>query len=186
MTEHLKYPIGKPLLEDGNPVRRALWIEELARAPDLLQASVEGLTGKQLDTPYRPGGWTVRQVVHHVADSHMNAYIRCRLGLTETSPTIKTYDEAAWAMLPDYRLPVAVSLSLLAALHERWVALFRGLESAEFTKTITHPTLGEMSIDALLQWYVWHGQHHTAHVTELRRRQKWEAPAAPEPREGDA
>jgi hypothetical protein len=150
-------------------------IDVIARTPAELRAAVEGLSAKQLDTPYRPDGWTVRQVVHHVPDSHLNAYIRFKLGLTEETPTIKPYDEALWAKLPDSRdTPVETSLSLLATLHDRWVRLLRAMEPADFTRQINHPEWEKpLSLDAVLALYAWHGPHHTAHVTGLRQRMGW-------------
>jgi uncharacterized damage-inducible protein DinB len=171
----LRYPIGrlerKPLL---TPQERRAAIDAIAAAPAALRAAVKGLTDAQLDTPYRPGGWSVRQLVHHVADSHMNAYTRFRLALTEDNPTIKPYDEATWAELPDARaLPVAVSLDLLDRMHERLAYLLRATKDADFQRTLNHPENGPMTMDALLATYSWHGRHHTAHVTALRDRMKW-------------
>ncbi len=171
----LRYPIGRP---DRKPSltadeRRAA-IDALAVAPAQLRAAVAGLSDPQLDTPYRPDGWTVRQLVHHVADSHLNAYTRFRLALTEDNPTIKPYDEKGWAELPDTRaMPVAVSLDLLDRLHERLVFVLRKTPDAAFARTLTHPENGPMTVDALLGIYSWHGRHHTAHVTALRARMKW-------------
>lgn len=171
----LRYPIGRA---DRRPSltadeRRAA-IDTLAAAPAKLCTAVKGLSDSQLDTPYRPDGWTVRQLVHHVADSHMNAYTRFRLGLTEESPTIKSYDEKAWAELPDMRvMPVAVSLDLLDRLHERLVVTLRGTPAGAFARTIVHPENGPMTLDMLLGVYAWHGRHHTAHVSALRERMKW-------------
>jgi len=174
MTD-LRYPIGKARMEarpdDGE--RRRL-IDEIAEAPARLRAAVAGLTAEQLDTPYRPGGWTVRQLVHHVPDSHLNAYIRFKLALTEQEPAIKTYDEARWAELADTRaVPVEVSLDLLENLHRRWVALLRALSAADFEKTVLHPDHGVINLNQLLGIYSWHGRHHTAHVTALRERMGW-------------
>ena len=171
----LRYPIGK--LERKSSLssdeRRAA-IDAIAATPARLRTAVRDLTDSQLDTPYRPGGWTVRQLVHHVADSHMNAYTRFRLALTEDNPTIKPYDEAAWAELPDMRaMPVEVSLDLLDRLHERMVFMLRATPAAAFSRPLTHPENGPMTIDALLCTYAWHGPHHTAHVSALRERMKW-------------
>ena len=153
--------------------RRAA-IDAIAAAPAALRAAAKGLNDAQLDTPYRPGGWTVRQVVHHVADSHMNAYTRFRLALTEDNPTIKPYDEAKWADLLDARtLPIGVSLDLLDRLHDRLVHLLRATKDADFQRTLQHPEYGPMTMDTLLAIYAWHGRHHTAHVTGLRERMKW-------------
>jgi uncharacterized damage-inducible protein DinB len=175
MTD-LRYPIGK-FFYDGemSPRRRAECVDRIAAAPERLRAAVAGLTVAQLDTPYRDGGWTVRQVVHHVPDSHMNAYTRLRLALTETSPTIRPYEEARWAELPDARsAPIEISLSLLEALHHRWVALLRQLGPAEGARTFLHPEHNRLfTIDELLAMYAWHGEHHVAHITSLRRRMGW-------------
>jgi uncharacterized damage-inducible protein DinB len=171
----LRYPIGK--LERKTSLsadERRTAIEAIAAAPARLRTAVKGLSESQLDTPYRPDGWTVRQVVHHVADSHLNAYTRFRLALTEQNPTIKPYDEAKWAELPDARtLPVNVSLDLLDMLHERWVSLLRSTPAESFARPLSHPENGPMTLDALLTIYSWHGRHHVAHVTALRERMKW-------------
>lgn len=171
----LRYPIGKverkPSLSHDE--RRAA-IDAIAAAPAALRAAVAGLSDAQLDTPYRDGGWTVRQVVHHVADSHLNAYARFRLALTEDNPTIKPYEEAKWAELRDARtLPIGVSLTLLDMMHERLVHLLRATPADAFARKLTHPENGPMTIDALLGIYSWHGRHHAAHVTALRERMKW-------------
>ncbi len=170
----LRYPIGRvdrrPSL---TPAERRAAIDALAEAPEALRAAVRGLTDEQLDTPYRPGGWTVRQLVHHVADSHMNAYTRFRLGLTEDGPTIKPYSQDSWVALPDCALPAAVSLGLLDALHTRLVALLRGTPDDAFARTIEHPENGPMTLDQMLGVYSWHGRHHTAHITALRERMGW-------------
>jgi uncharacterized damage-inducible protein DinB len=171
----LRYPIGRlPRKSALTAEDRASEIDAIAVAPTLLSKAVSGLNEAQLDTPYRPGGWTVRQLVHHVADSHINAYTRLRFALTEDNPTIKPYEEAAWAELPDARLlAVSVSLLLLQALHERWVALLRELPHDSFARTLQHPENGSMTIDNLVTMYAWHGRHHTAHVTALRERMGW-------------
>lgn len=174
MTD-LRYPVGKltddPDITDG---KRTAWIRQIAEAPAALRAAVHGLTDAHLDTPYRPDGWTVRQVVHHVPDSHMNAYVRFKWALTEDTPTIKPYDEAAWATLADTRLtPVAVSLDLLDAIHRRLIVLLESLKPEDFARSLTHPVNGPMTIDRLLQVYAWHGRHHVAHVTELRKRERF-------------
>lgn len=170
----LRYPIGRldrrPTLTTAE--RRAA-IDAMAAAPEALRAAVRGLTDERLDTPYRPGGWTVRQLVHHVADSHLNAYTRFRLGLTEENPVIKPYDQDAWVALPDAALPVAVSLDLLDAVHARLVALLRATPDDSFSRTIQHPENGPMTLDQLLGVYSWHGRHHTAHITALRERMGW-------------
>ena len=171
----LAYPIGKfTWAGPGSSADRARRIEEIAAAPGALKAAVAGLTPEQLGTPYRPGGWTVRQVCHHVPDSHMNAYVRFKLALTEDAPTIKPYDEAAWAELADSKtVPVATSLVLLEALHERWVGLLGALDEAEWSRTFRHPDLGVVPLEKNVALYAWHGLHHVAHVTTLRARMGW-------------
>ncbi len=174
MTD-LRYPIGKyePVTNLTESLRRE-WIDNIAAAPVILRAAVKGLSEEQLNTPYRPEGWTVRQVVHHVADSHMNAYTRFRLALTEDGPTVKPYQEDKWARLEDARTaPVEISLSLIDSLHSRWVLLLRSLSPADFGRTFRHPERGVMTLDANLGMYAWHGRHHTAHITSLRNRMGW-------------
>jgi uncharacterized damage-inducible protein DinB len=175
MTTDLRYPIGKfqrPSSSTAEDRRRR--IEEIAGLPAALRAAVDGLSPEQLDTPYRPGGWTVRQLVHHVPDSHINAYVRFRLALTEDTPRIKPYEEARWAELPDARsLPPDVSLALLDALHDRWVTLLSALPGDAWARGIDHPENGPMTLDVLLAMYAWHGRHHVAHVTALRERMGW-------------
>ena len=171
----LRYPIGRLVRTSTfTPDERRVAIDAIAQTPQRLRAAVHGLNDAQLDTPYRPDGWTVRQLVHHVADSHMNAYIRVRLALTEQSPTIKPYQEAAWAELVDARdMPITVSLTMLEALHDRLVHLLRAIPVDAFARPLVHPDNGPMTIDALLSVYSWHGRHHTAHVTALRERMRW-------------
>ncbi|HUN66521.1 MAG TPA: putative metal-dependent hydrolase [Bacteroidota bacterium] len=164
-----RYPVGKfePV---SSPDRTAL-IREIADAPGLLREAVRGLTDQQLETHYREGGWTLRQVVHHVADSHMQAYGRCKLAVTEESPTIKPYHENLWAETPDARrAPVETSLVLISALHERWTMLLSSLSPADFSRTFRHPEYGTRELSWVLQLYAWHGRHHTAQITECRRR----------------
>jgi uncharacterized damage-inducible protein DinB len=171
----LRYPIGRANRKASLPPdeRRAA-IDAIANTPGALRAAVSGLSEAQLDTPYRPGGWTVRQLVHHVADSHMNAYLRFRFALTEENFTVKPYNEAVWAELEDARtMPAEVSLSLLDAMHQRWVTLLRATPPAAFARELTHPENGPMTLDSLLGTYAWHGRHHTAHVTGLRERMAW-------------
>ncbi len=171
-----RYPIGRAeVVERLTPERRAELIGEVEAAPAAFRAALEGLTEEQLDTPYREGGWTVRQVAHHLPDSHMNAYVRFRLALTEDGPTIKPYLEKGWAELPDARtLPPEPSLRLLEALHQRWVALLRAMTPEDFERTFVHPEHGRrMTLDQTLQVYAWHGKHHTAHVKGLRERKGW-------------
>jgi hypothetical protein len=171
----LSYPVGQcEYPASVAPDTRKLYAEELAAASARFRAAVDGLNDTQLDTAYRPGGWTVRQVVHHVADSHLNGYVRFRLALTEDEPTIKPYDEKKWAELTDARtLPVEVSLQLMAALHHRWVKLLTSLVDAEFGRRLRHPELGVMRLDIYLAGYAWHCRHHAAHITGLRDRMAW-------------
>jgi DinB superfamily len=175
-TPDLQYPIGRftHVLSATDAMRRTA-IDEIAALPARMRAAVAGLTDAQLDTPYRPGGWTVRQVVHHVPDSHVNAYIRLKLALTEDQPTIKPYDEKTWATLADTRLPVEVSLTLLDSIHARWVAVCRDLKPSDWARTFIHPEYpeGPRTIDWLVQVYAWHSNHHVAHITSLRRREDW-------------
>jgi uncharacterized damage-inducible protein DinB len=170
-----RYPVGKfEAPKEVTPSLREAAITETAAAPSKFRAAISGLNDAQLDTPYREGGWTVRQVVHHVADSHMNAYIRWRLALTESEPTIKPYEESAWAKLEDaHNAPPEVSLKLLEPLHERWVRLLRSVKAEEFARTFRHPDHGVRTLDWMLFLYAWHGRHHTAHITELRKLKGW-------------
>jgi uncharacterized damage-inducible protein DinB len=169
----LRYPIGDFTVPDRDPETIARRIAEIAEAPRRLREAIAGLTDAQLDTPYREGGWTVRQVAHHVPDSHLNAYVRFKLALTEDTPRIKPYEEARWAALPDSRLDPAVSLALLDALHERWVVLLRSLAPEDWERAYDHPVNGVTTLRAALGLYAWHGRHHTAHVTGLRERMGW-------------
>lgn len=171
----LKYPVGKYQRPTSwSDADRAAGIASIAALPKAMRDAVAGLSDAQLDTPYRPDGWTVRQVVHHVADSHLNAYCRIRLALTEDSPTIKPYEEAKWADLADARTqPVAVSLTILDAIHTRWVVLMKSLSPAQFARPFNHPESGPSTVDGLVALYSWHGRHHTAHITELRTREGW-------------
>jgi uncharacterized damage-inducible protein DinB len=149
-------------------------VTEIEQAPAQLRSAVSGLEAAQLDTPYRPGGWTVRQVVHHLPDSHLNSYVRFKLALTEEEPLIKPYDEAAWAELADTRdTDIAVSLTLLDSLHQRWTVLLRSLASTDWRKTFRHPELGTMSLEKTAALYAWHGRHHVAQITSLRERMGW-------------
>jgi hypothetical protein len=174
MTD-LRYPIGK--FERATRVTESLrnqWIDDIAKAPGLVRAAVAGLSEQQLDTPYRPEGWTVRQVVHHLPDSHLNAYTRFKLALTEDEPTIKPYMEDRWAKLEDGRAaPVDISLALLDSLHRRWVLLLRSMSPTDFSRKFRHPELGVLTLDTNLGIYAWHGRHHTAHITSLRERNGW-------------
>jgi len=171
-----RYPVG-PFVVEGEitPARRKGWISEIAEAPAQLRSAVHRLTEAQFDTPYREGGWTVRQVVHHLPDSHLNAYVRFKLALTEHNPTIRPYEEARWAELPDTTgTPIGVSLMLLEALHRRWVVLLRAMQEQEWSRTFFHPEHQKtFSLDRVLALYAWHGRHHVAHVTALRARLGW-------------
>jgi hypothetical protein len=173
--DDLRYPIGRVGKAGASDASiRAAQIQTLHALPERLRAAVAGLKDAQLDTPYREGGWTVRQVVHHVADSHAMAYIRCRLGLTEDWPTINPYNEAAWANLPDSRLlPVESSLAIVEGLHARWTTLFGSLSDEDFQKGYNHPERGRETLARGLEIYDWHSRHHVAHITGLRTRQGW-------------
>jgi len=174
MTD-LRYPVGtftyqKPLTED----QKQRHLDEIEHAPANLRAAVKGLSAQQLDTPYRPGGWTVREVTHHVPDSHLNAYIRTKLALTEDEPTIKPYAEDRWAQLADTQTtPVEVSLTLLDSLHARWVRLLRALKPEDWKRTFRHPERGVMDLEETLALYGWHCRHHVAHIVSLRQRNGW-------------
>ena len=175
MEADLRYPLGKfHRPETLSLEERRAAIDAIAEAPARLRAAIAGLDATQLDTPYRPGGWTVRQLVHHVPDSHMNAYIRFKLAATEDEPTIKPYEEARWAELADARsAPIEPSLALLENLHKRWVLFLRSLAPEDWSRKFRHPELGAMSLEQNLALYAWHGRHHVAHVTALRERQNW-------------
>jgi hypothetical protein len=171
-----RYPVGQFHMEKKSLTaeerRRA--IEEIAQTPGKLREAVAGLSEAQLETPYRPGGWTARQVAHHIPDSHINAYVRFKLALTESEPDLKPYEESEWAKLPDMATtPIAVSPDLLEALHLRWVALLSSLGEKDFAKTARHPSWGVINVDFLLAQYAWHGRHHVAHITSLRDRMGW-------------
>ena len=174
-VEDLRHPIGRFSFQPPSTAeQRRKWIAEIAEAPAQLRAAIEGLNEEQLNTPYRDGGWTVRQVVHHVPESHMNSYMRFKLALTEHEPTITPYDEAAWAETADVReTPIEVSLALLENLHKRWVILLNSLNDADFQKQFRHPALGVVPLDKNLALYAWHGKHHVAHITSLRERRQW-------------
>ena len=175
MIDDLRFPTGKfHFNPDVTPEVRRQSVAAIRDAPSALRAAVRGLSEAQLNTPYREGGWTVRQVVHHVPESHMNAYIRFKLALTEDNPTIKAYDEDAWSKLGDVeRTPVDTSLALLDAVHHRWVTLLDVMRPEDFGRPLVHPESGPMTLDRLLQMYAWHGRHHVAHVTSLRAREGW-------------
>ena len=174
MTD-LRYPIGAFVPpQDPDRASRDRAIERIAETPQRLRAAVQGLDEDQLDTPYREGGWTLRQVVHHLPDSHLNAYIRLKLALTEPAPVIKPYDESAWANLADTTaVPIDVSLNLLEALHQRWVSLLRAMTDDDFRREYVHPETGRHALDHLLALYAWHGAHHVAHITTTREQMGW-------------
>jgi hypothetical protein len=173
--EDLRYPVGKFRFPDSvSASDLTLFIEQIADTPARMRAAIAGLGDAQLDTPYRPGGWTVRQLAHHVPDSHINSYVRFRLALTEDQPVIKPYDEAHWAELADARtLPVEPSLALLENLHARWVPLLRSLSGPDWKRSFRHPELGLVSLENNAALYAWHGRHHVAHITALRQRMSW-------------
>lgn len=170
----LRYPIGQ-FKQEGNLTMDIIerWIKEIEAAPSQLKEAVKGLSDDQLDTAYRPGGWTIRQVVHHLADSHLNSYIRFKLALTENNPTIKPYMEEKWAELSDSKLPVDISLSLLEALHSRWSTLLRSMQTTDLEKTFHHPDSGAVKLGLNIGIYAWHGRHHIAHILSLRNRLGW-------------
>jgi uncharacterized damage-inducible protein DinB len=171
----IRYPVGKfdpkPQLTDAE---RQTLIQQIAEAPAELREAVRGLTDQQLDVPYREGGWTSRQIVHHIPDSHMNAYIRFKLGVTEQQPTIKPYNQDLWAQVADGKsAPIEPSLALLEGLHHRWIIFLRSLKTEDFARTINHPENGPMTLDRMLQLYSWHGRHHVTQITALRGRMGW-------------
>lgn len=169
-----RYPIGK--FSYAGPLTAAQkeqHLSDIKETPAMLRTALHGLTDSQLDTPYRDGGWTVRQVTHHVPDSHMNAYIRFKLALTEDDPTIKPYMEDRWALLPDSKAPAEVSLLLLECVHQRWMMVLRSLTGADWQRTFRHPEMGPMTLEKTLALYSWHGRHHVAHVTRLREKMGW-------------
>ena len=170
-----RFPIGRFTFEGPlSDAQRGGFLNDIEGTPAALRSAMQGLTPQQLDTPYREGGWTVRQVIHHVPDSHMNAYIRFKLALTEDEPTIKPYMENLWAELEDSKTtPPEVSLALLDQLHSRWVRLLRAIKPEQWKRTFRHPEMGQVSLEKNVALYAWHGKHHVAHVTELRKRMGW-------------
>lgn len=175
MSDDLRYPIGEfdPNIEIS-PAARSERIMTITELPDKLAEAVEDLSDDQLDTEYRPGGWTVRQTVHHVADSHANSIIRFKLALTEDEPpTIRPYYEDRWAELGDSKLPIGVSLNMIESIHTRWVALLDSMSESDFQKRFIHPETGEWTLEAALAMYAWHSKHHTAHITSLQERKGW-------------
>ena len=171
----LRYPIGKFTYDGAMTAdKKKAYVDGVAQAPAKLRSAVKGLTDAQLDTPYRPGGWSVRQVVHHLPDSHLNAYVRFKLALTESDPTIKTYAEDQWAELVDSKItPIDVSMTLLESLHDRWVRLLRSLSDEDWKRTFRHPELGSMTLEKTLALYAWHGPHHVTQITNLQDREGW-------------
>jgi uncharacterized damage-inducible protein DinB len=170
-----RYPIGKfSYAAPPTTEQKQQYLNDIEQTPALLRAAVRGLSEQQLDTPYRDGGWTVRQLSHHVPDSHMNAYIRFKLALTEDAPTIRPYMEDRWAELPESRqAPIEISLALLDSLHQRWMTVLRNIPEADWKRTFRHPELGPMTLEKNLALYAWHGRHHVAHVTNLREKMGW-------------
>ncbi len=173
--DELRYPIGKFQMPVAvTDETRQGWIKDIASTPALLRKAVQGLSEQQLDSPYRPGGWTVRQVVHHLPDSHMNAYVRFKLALTEDEPLVKTYQEDLWAELPEARTaPPDISLTLLESLHHRWQIMLKSLRPEDFGRSFRHPELGKVTLERTLGIYAWHGHHHVAQITSLRSRMGW-------------
>jgi DinB superfamily len=174
-TPDLRYPVGEfRFPESVSAQELAVFLDQIAETPARMRAAIDGLSDSQLDTPYRGGGWTVRQLAHHVPDSHINSYTRFRLALTENDPMIKPYEEARWAELSDARtMPVEPSLRLLESLHARWVPLLRSLSDMDWKRTFRHPELGPVRLEQNAALYAWHGRHHVAHITSLRERMGW-------------
>lgn len=174
-TPDLRYPVGDfRFPESVSAQELAAFMDQIAETPARMRAAIAGLSDSQLDTPYRPGGWTVRQLAHHVPDSHINSYTRFRLALTEDQPIIKPYEEKRWAELSDARtMPVEPSLALLESLHARWVPLLRSLSTADWKRTFRHPDLGLVTLEKNAALYAWHGRHHVAHITAVRDRMHW-------------
>jgi uncharacterized damage-inducible protein DinB len=175
MSNDPRYPIGKYESQPFSTAQKEKWLSDIQFLPEELERAIINLDAQQLQTPYRDGGWTVNQLVHHVADSHLNAYTRFKLGLTEENPTIRPYEEKAWALLTDVTsVPVNVSITLLHALHQRWYATIKDLTDAQWERTVVHPEHGrKMTLWFLLGMYAWHGKHHTAHITSLRDAKGW-------------
>lgn len=175
MAEDLRFPVGKfSGAPDETAEIRAGFIKTIEELPAKFREAVSGLNQEQIDTPYRPEGWTVRQLVHHVADSHMNSFIRFKLGLTEDNPTIKPYAEDVWAEGVDYlEAPIDLSLNTIDSVHARWTMLLKSMSDTDFARTLNHPERGAMTLYSLLALYDWHSRHHTAHVTELRKTNNW-------------
>jgi uncharacterized damage-inducible protein DinB len=175
MSEDLSYPIGKYDKDTKiTPEQRKQFITDIADLPKTLHEAVKNLNEEQLDTPYRPRGWTVRQVVHHVGDSHLNSFIRFKLALTEDNPTIRPYAEDLWAKTAEYKMLVEVSLSLVDSIHQRWVSLLESMSNEDFARPLNHPETGVWTLENLLGMYVWHGKHHMAHINNLKSRNNWQ------------
>ena len=173
-AQDLRYPVGNFDRSAIDPARRDEYIKVITDLPANIASAVKGLDDGQLDTPYRPGGWTVRQTVHHVADSHMNSYCRFKLALTEDeTPTIRPYYEDRWAELDDSKLPVDLSLGIIDGVHARWTSLLNSMSRTDFERKFNHPETGEWTLDGALALYAWHSRHHTAHITKLREREGW-------------
>ena len=174
VSEDLRYPVGKFDKSTVVPERRAEFIQTITGLPAKITEAVRGLNDAQLDTPYRPGGWTVRQTVHHVADSHINCYVRFKLALTEDQPpTIVPYYEDRWAELSDSKLPIDISMAIIDGIHKRWSTLLNSMSDADFNRVFKHPETGDWTLDGALALYAWHSRHHTAHITRLREREGW-------------
>jgi len=175
MSEDLSFPIGKYDKDlEITPEQRKQFIREIAELPDDLRKAVKNLTDEQLDSPYRPAGWTARQVVHHVGDSHMNSLIRFKLALSEDNPTIRPYAEDLWAETAEYKMPVEVSLNLIDSIHRRWATLLDSMSDEDFARTLNHSETGIWTLESLLGMYAWHGKHHTAHINNLKKRNDWQ------------
>lgn len=174
MNKELRYPIGNFEKDfEPTPELRREFINAISELPSKIASAVAGLNEEQLDTPYRPEGWTVRQTVHHVADSHVNSYCRFKLALTEDFPTIRPYYEDRWAELHDNTLPIDVSIKIIEGVHARWSSLLQSMTDADFERKLDHPESGTWTLDKLLGMYAWHSRHHTAHITRLREREGW-------------
>jgi hypothetical protein len=174
MADPIRYPIGEYTYNPAEfPGRKDEWLKQVADCPARLRAAAKGLSDKQLDTPYREGGWNSRQIIHHVADSHMQAYFRIKLALTENAPVVKPYSQDDFVKLADSQAPIELSLALIDNLHARWVLLYKSMDNASFARVFMHPEYGEIPIARALSHYAWHGRQHTAHIEGLRKRNKW-------------
>ncbi len=174
MSEDLSYPIGKYDKDTKISLeQRKQFIREIGELPNNLREMLKNMSEEQIDSPYRPEGWTIRQVVHHIGDSHLNSFIRFKLALTEKNPTIRPYAEDLWAETAEYKMPVDVSLNLINSIHRRWAALLESMSDEDFARTLNHPETGVWTLENLLGMYVWHGKHHTAHINNLKKRSGW-------------